>query len=83
MAVEDVILGRLGDTVDEVVIVEWLVGVGDSVDPGSALVRVETDKVEVDVEAGVAGVIVECLVQEGDEVATGTVLCRISTAPTA
>jgi 2-oxoglutarate dehydrogenase E2 component (dihydrolipoamide succinyltransferase) len=77
---EDVILGRLGDTVDEVVIVEWLVAVGDSVEPGTALVRVETDKVEVDVEATMAGVVVERLVEEGDEVATGAVLCRISTS---
>lgn len=74
----DVVLARLGDTVDEVVIVEWLVGVGDTVGRGDGLVRVETDKVEVDVEAPVAGVVIEHLADEGDEVATGAVLCRLA-----
>lgn len=74
----DVVLARLGDTVDEVVIVEWLVGVGDTVGRGDGLVRVETDKVEVDVEAPVAGVVIERLADEGDEVATGAVLCRLA-----
>ncbi len=77
MATETVKLARLGETVDEVVIVEWLVGVGDTVAVGDALVRVETDKVEVDVEAPVAGIVTAVLVDEGDEVATGADLCVI------
>lgn len=75
--IEPVVLARLGDTVDEVVIVQWLVAVGDRVEVGTPLVRVETDKVEVDVDAPVAGVVVELTVSEDDEVATGSVLCQI------
>jgi 2-oxoglutarate dehydrogenase E2 component (dihydrolipoamide succinyltransferase) len=74
---EPVLLARLGDTVDEVVVLEWLVAVGDRVVAGDALVRVETDKVEVDVEAPVAGVVIDHAVAEDDEVATGSVLCHI------
>ena len=75
--IETVLLARLGDTVDVVVILEWCVEPGDRVAVGDPLVRVETDKVDVDVESPFAGTIVECLVSEDDEVATGSSLCRI------
>jgi len=81
MSREPVVLARLGDTVDEVVVVEWFVEVGARVAVGDPLVRVETDKVEVDVEAPVAGTVVELLAGEGDEVATGATICHIDTAP--
>ena len=74
---EEVRLNRLGDTVDEVVVIEWLVAPGDRVAVGDPLVRVETDKVEVDVESPVAGTVATPAAEEGDEVATGEVLCVI------
>jgi len=75
--IEPVLLARLGDTVDEVVVLEWLVAVGDRVAAGDPLVRVETDKVEVDVEAPVGGIVVDHAVAVDDEVPTGSVLCHI------
>ncbi len=80
MSVEPVVLARLGETVDEVVVVEWLVTVGAVVQPGDRLVRVETDKVEVEVEAPFPGTVTELLVAEGDEVPTGAALCLVATA---
>jgi len=38
-------------------LVEWLVGDGDAVQPGDILYRIETDKVENEIEAPVAGVV--------------------------
>lgn len=75
--IEPVVLARLGETVDTVVVLEWLVAVGDRVAVGDPLVRVETDKVEVEVEAPVGGTVVEHAVAEDDEVVTGSVLCHI------
>jgi len=87
VSVEPVVLARLGETVDEVVIVEWLATVGTVVQPGAGLMRVETDKVETDkveveveVEAPFPGTVTELLVAEGDEVPTGATLCLIATA---
>lgn len=74
----DVKLARLGDTVDSVVVLEWLVAVGDTVSAGDSLVRVETDKVEVDVESPFSGTVAELLVATDDDVATGTSICRIA-----
>ena len=78
--IESVVLARLGDTVDEVVVLDWLVNDGDVVREGDPLVRVETDKVEIDVVSPFAGVVMDRLVAEGDEVSTGSLLCRIEMA---
>ncbi len=62
---------KLGDSVNEVVILEWHVAPGDTVAVGDPLVSVETDKIDTDVPATVAGTVVELLVEPQDEVATG------------
>jgi pyruvate dehydrogenase E2 component (dihydrolipoamide acetyltransferase) len=62
---------KLGDSVSQVVILEWHVAPGDSVAVGDPLVSVETDKIDTDVPATVAGTVVELLVEAQDEVATG------------
>ena len=38
-------------------LVEWLVADGDTVQPGDILYRIETDKVENEIESPVAGVV--------------------------
>jgi pyruvate/2-oxoglutarate dehydrogenase complex dihydrolipoamide acyltransferase (E2) component len=56
---------------EEGVIVEWLVGVGETVDRDERLCVVETEKVNMDVEAPVAGRVRAILVAEGMAVAVG------------
>ena len=70
-------LPKMGETVGEVVVLEWAVSVGDTVQPGDTLMRVETDKVDADLPAPVAGVVVELLVAADDEITTGTPVCTI------
>ena len=70
---------RLGETVDEVVLLEWLVEVGDQVEEGAELALVETDKVETEVPSPVAGTVAELTVPEDVEVNTGEVICVIET----
>lgn len=48
---------KLGVSMTEGTLVEWLVHDGDLVTEGQAIYRLETDKVENDVEAPVAGTI--------------------------
>ena len=64
-------LPRVAETVDTVVVVEWLVGPGDSVEAGQPIMRVETDKAMVEVPAAVGGAVVELLVEPDLEIATG------------
>lgn len=68
---------KLGDTVDEVLVIEWLVEPGAAVAVGDVILLVETDKVDAEVPAPVAGTLVEQLVQAEDEVATGAPIAVI------
>jgi 2-oxoglutarate dehydrogenase E2 component (dihydrolipoamide succinyltransferase) len=70
-------LPKLGDTADAVVVLQWVVDVGDRVGEGEALLQVETDKIETEVPAPVGGTLVERLVDEGDDVAVGTAIAVI------
>ncbi|MCY3805778.1 MAG: hypothetical protein OXG91_04685 [bacterium] len=70
-------LPKLGDTANEVLVLEWNVAVGDAVSEGDVLMRVETDKVEADVPSPVAGTVAELRVEVEDEVEVGSAICVI------
>lgn len=48
---------KLGVSMTEGTLVEWMVSDGQRVEAGEVLYRLETDKVENDIEAPVAGVV--------------------------
>lgn len=73
----DVKLPKLGDTVDTVLVVEWLVEVGAQVAEGDALLSVETDKVDAEVPAPVSGRLRARLVEPDEEITVGTPICTI------
>ena len=75
----EVRMPRLGETTDEVVLLEWLVEVGSQVEEGTELALVETDKVETEIPSPVAGTIAELTVPEDADVNTGEVICVIET----
>ncbi len=62
----EIILPKLGQTVEEGRIVEWLKEEGDTVDRGDVLFTVETDKAVLDVEATRKGYLRRILVPEGE-----------------
>lgn len=71
---------RVSDTIDDVVVVKFLVSLGDRVDVGTPLVTVDADKATVDIPAPVAGTVVDFLVDVDDEVTTGTRLIVLETS---
>jgi pyruvate dehydrogenase E2 component (dihydrolipoamide acetyltransferase) len=73
----DLIMPRLGLTMEEGTIVCWLVDEGAQVEKGHAVLEVETDKVVVEVEATASGVMGPLLVSEGQTVPVTTLLARI------
>jgi pyruvate/2-oxoglutarate dehydrogenase complex dihydrolipoamide acyltransferase (E2) component len=62
---------KVGDAANEVVIMELLVKVGDTVSAGQNLFTVETDKATLEVPAPFGGTVSEILVKVGEEVPTG------------
>lgn len=61
----------MGDTAHQVLVIDWVVAVGEAVGEGEALLTAETDKVDAEVPAPIGGRLVEQLVAQGDEVAVG------------
>ena len=65
----EVKLPRLGQGMESGTIVKWLKSVGDEVAKGEAIVQIETEKVNLDVEAPASGVLLAILVDEEVETA--------------
>lgn len=76
---KDVVIPRLGssDESDEVKIVRWLRQKGERVKKGEPLLEVETDKVNVEIEAADSGVLNEVRAQEGQVVKFNAVVATI------
>lgn len=70
---------RAADTVDEVVVMEWVVAEGGHVAEGEPILRVETDKALVEVPAPISGFLSARLVSVDDEIVTGTPIAVIET----
>jgi pyruvate dehydrogenase E2 component (dihydrolipoyllysine-residue acetyltransferase) len=70
--VAEVIMPKMGDAMEEGKILKWKKRPGDAVTKGEAIAEIETDKVNVDIEAEDSGVLLTILVPEGQTVAVGT-----------
>jgi len=73
----DIIMPKLGLTMDEGTIVRWHATAGERVAQGQVLLEVETDKVTVDVEAPATGVMGTLRVSAGVKVPVGALLARL------
>lgn len=71
---------KLGLTMEEGSVVEWLVELGEEVRRGEPLLIVESEKSEVEVEAFANGRLAAIYVEPGSTVAVGTLLAAISEA---
>ena len=75
--IQEVLMPRLSDSMEEGTILTWLKKVGDEVSIGEELVEIETDKANMAYEADVAGTLLEILADEGETVPLGTPIARI------
>jgi pyruvate/2-oxoglutarate dehydrogenase complex dihydrolipoamide acyltransferase (E2) component len=71
-----VVIPRLGMTMTEATLLEWVVPEGSAVTAGDVLYRIETDKVESDCEAPATGTVRQT-VEPGGVHAVGTVIGEI------
>ncbi len=79
MAIVEVKVPQLSESVAEATLLQWKKKVGDAVAVDEILIDVETDKVVLEVPAPSAGVIVEILVPDGGTVAAEQLIARIDT----
>ena len=76
----EVVMPKLGLTMETGTIGSWLVEEGTPVEKGQPLLEIITDKVTMEVEAQVDGVLVKMLHGEGEEVAVSEVIGLIGSA---
>ena len=67
----------VGQTTDELVIVEWFKKEGDTVALGESLFSVQTDKAQVEVESVAAGTLLKVLRDAGETVQSGSPVAYI------
>jgi len=67
----EVIMPKMGDAMEEGVLIEWLKAEGDSVREGEAIGTIQTDKATVELEAPGSGTLSGILVQPGETVPVG------------
>ena len=77
MAIVEVKVPQLSESVAEATLLQWKKKVGDAVD--EILIDVETDKVVLEVPAPSAGVIIEIVEPDGSTVAAEQLIARIDT----
>ena len=69
-----VLMPRLGETMEEGILIKWRVQVGDTVNKRDVIMDVETDKVTVEVESFGKGILRRIFVNEGETVPIGRLL---------
>jgi pyruvate dehydrogenase E2 component (dihydrolipoamide acetyltransferase) len=73
----EVVMPRMGETVDEGTVNAWHKAVGDPVTEGEPLLEISTDKVDSEIPAPASGTLAEIRVTEEETVPVGTVLAVI------
>ena len=79
MAKFELKLPKMGESVAEATITNWLKKVGDPIDADEAILEIATDKVDSEVPSEVAGVLTEILFQVNDVVKVGQTIAIIET----
>lgn len=79
MAKFELKLPKMGESVAEATITNWIKNVGDVVEQDETVVEVATDKVDSEVPSEVSGTIVEILFQKDDVVQVGQTIAIIET----
>src|SRR5690606_36858971 len=80
MAITEVLVPQLSESISEATLLEWKKQPGDAVEADEILIEVETDKVVLEVPAPASGVLTEIVKGDGSTVTAGEVLARIDTS---
>ena len=80
MAIIDIVMPKMGESIMEATILKWCKSVGDNVKMDETLLEIATDKVDSEVPSTGEGVLKEILFKVDDVVPVGTVIAKIDTA---
>ena len=79
MALVELVMPKMGESITEATVLHWLKHPGDKVEQDESLLEVATDKVDTEVPSTHGGTLKEILAKEGDVVKVGKPIAVIST----
>jgi 2-oxoglutarate dehydrogenase E2 component (dihydrolipoamide succinyltransferase) len=79
MALVELIMPKMGESIMEATILSWLKKPGDKIEQDESVLEVATDKVDTEVPSTHGGILKEILAQKGEVVKVGSSIAIIST----
>lgn len=80
MAIVDLVMPKMGESIMEATVLKWHKKPGDKVKMDETVLEIATDKVDSEVPSTAEGTITEILFKENDVVPVGTVIAKVDTA---
>jgi 2-oxoglutarate dehydrogenase E2 component (dihydrolipoamide succinyltransferase) len=77
MALTEIIMPKMGESIMEATVLTWLKQPGDFVEADEFILEVATDKIDTEVPSPIAGILKQILVPEGQIVTIGKAFCLI------
>ena len=75
----DVVMPKMGESINEGTILEWRKEVGEKINLDEILLEIGTDKVDSEIPSSAAGTVIEILAEPNDVKEVGQVIARIDT----
>jgi 2-oxoglutarate dehydrogenase E2 component (dihydrolipoamide succinyltransferase) len=79
MAIVEMIMPKMGESVMEGTILKWLKQIGDTIEQDEPVLEVATDKVDTEIPSTHSGTLKEIIAQEGEVVEVGKTIAVIET----
>jgi len=79
MALVEMVMPKMGESIMEGTILRWLKNVGDKIEQDESVLEVATDKVDTEVPSTASGILKEILAQNGDVIPVGKPIAIIAT----
>lgn len=80
MALIEMVMPKMGESIFECTVLNWLKNVGDKIEADDMILEVATDKIDTEIGASHSGIIKEFLVQKGEVAVIGKPVCIIEVA---
>ena len=79
MANFEIVMPKMGESIEEATITRWFVKEGDRVEEDDVLLEIATDKVDSEIPSPVEGIVKKVMYQQDETVAVGSIIAVIDT----
>lgn len=80
MAQFEVLMPKLGESIEEATITKWFIKAGDKVKDDDILLEIATDKVDSEIPSPVSGTVIKIMYQQDETVPVGSIIAIIDTS---